>query len=122
MLVHNCPQLPPIVVILLRKFPLERGPKRPHKCTIVGDCVQIAESGFKPPFAKPPLNFPELREKKMADSLGQVRHLSFTPGAAWITSVIQKMLSVSVFWPNYSQLQQNDLNNYFQAKSVKKIT
>ena len=34
-LVHNCPRLPTIVVILQRKFPLERGPKRPQKCTIV---------------------------------------------------------------------------------------
>ena len=50
-LVNNCPRLPTIVVIFLRrKFPLERGPKRPQKCTIVDDCAQIAESGLKPPF------------------------------------------------------------------------
>ena len=48
-LVHNCPQLPPIVVILRRKFPLERGPKWPQKCKIVDDCAQIAESRLKPP-------------------------------------------------------------------------
>ena len=52
-LVHNCPRLPTIVVILRRKFPLERGPKRPQKCTIVDDCAQIAESGLKPPFESP---------------------------------------------------------------------
>ena len=38
-LVHNGTRLPTIVVILRRKFPLERGPKRPQKCTIVDDCV-----------------------------------------------------------------------------------
>ena len=58
-LVHNCPRLPTIVVILRRKFSLERGPKRPQKCTIVDDCVQIAESGLKPPFESPHLDFPE---------------------------------------------------------------
>ena len=34
-LVHNCPRLPTLVVILWRKFPLEMGPERPQKCTIV---------------------------------------------------------------------------------------
>ena len=58
-LVHNCPRLPTIVVILRRKFPLERGPKRPQKCTIVDDCAQIAESGLKLPFESPHLDFPE---------------------------------------------------------------
>ena len=58
-LVHNCPRLPTIVVILRRKFPLERGPKRPQKCTIVDDCAQIAESGLKPPFESPHLDFPD---------------------------------------------------------------
>ena len=58
-LVHNCPRLPTIVVILWRKFPSERGPKRPQKCTIVHDCAQIAESGLKPPFESPHLDFPE---------------------------------------------------------------
>ena len=58
-LVHNCPRLPTIVVILRRKFPLERGPKRPQKCTIVDDCARIAESGLKPPFESPHLDFPE---------------------------------------------------------------
>ena len=58
-LVHNCPQLPTIVVILWRKFPSERGPKRPQKCTIVHDCAQIAESGLKPPFESPHLDFPD---------------------------------------------------------------
>ena len=49
-LVHNCPRSPTIVVVLRREFPLEMGPKRPQKCTIVGDCAQIAESGLKLPF------------------------------------------------------------------------
>ena len=48
-LVHNCPRLPTIVVILRRKFPLERGPKV-H--TIVDNCV--------PPFESPHLDVPDL--------------------------------------------------------------
>ena len=52
-LVHNCPRLPLIVAILRRKFPLERGSKRPQKCTIVDDCAQIAESGLKATFESP---------------------------------------------------------------------
>ena len=59
-LVHNCPRLPTIVIILWRKFPLKKGPKRPQKCTIVDDCVQIAKSGLKPPFESPHLDFPNL--------------------------------------------------------------
>ena len=58
-LVHNCPRLPTIVVILRRKFPLERGPKGPQKCTIVDECAQIAESGLKPLFESPHFDFPE---------------------------------------------------------------
>ena len=38
--------LPTMVVILRRKFPSERSPKGPQKCTIVDDCVHIAESGL----------------------------------------------------------------------------
>ena len=38
-LVHKRPRLPTIVAILRRKFPLERGPKWPQKCTIVDDCT-----------------------------------------------------------------------------------
>ena len=61
-LVHNCPRLPTIVVTLRRKLPLERGPKRPQKCTIVDDCAQIVESGLKPPFESPHLDFnPKIR-------------------------------------------------------------
>ena len=41
-----------------RKFPLEKGPKRPQKRTIIDECAQIAESGLKPPFESPPLDFP----------------------------------------------------------------
>ena len=58
-LVHNCPRCPTIVAILRRKFPLERGPKRPQKCTIVDDFVQTAESGLKPPFESPHVDFPD---------------------------------------------------------------
>ena len=61
-LVHNCPRLPTIVVILRRNLAQkERGPKRPQKCTIVDDCAQIAESGLKPPLESPHLDFPDLR-------------------------------------------------------------
>ena len=48
-LVHVCPRLPTSVAIVRRKFPLERGPKGPQKCTIVDDCARIAESGLKLP-------------------------------------------------------------------------
>ena len=57
--VHNCPRSPTIVAILQRKFLLERRPKEPRKCTIVDDCAQIAESGLKPPFESPHVDFPE---------------------------------------------------------------
>ena len=60
-LVHNCPRLPTIVVILRPEFPLKRGPKRPQKCTIVDDCARIAESGLKPPFESPHLDVPDFR-------------------------------------------------------------
>ena len=60
-LVHIHPRLPTIVVILRRKFPLERGAKGPQKCTIVDDCAQIAESGLKPPFESPCLDSPNPR-------------------------------------------------------------
>ena len=56
-LVHNCPRSPTIDVILRRKFPLERGPNGPQKRTIVDNCAQIAESGLKPPFESPHLDF-----------------------------------------------------------------
>ena len=39
--------------------PQKGAPKRPQKCTIVDDCAQIAESGLKPPFESPHLDFPE---------------------------------------------------------------
>ena len=55
-LVHDCQRLPTIVVILRRKVPLERGPQKPQKWTIVDDCAQIAESGLKPPFESPHLD------------------------------------------------------------------
>ena len=57
----------------LEKFLLERGPKRPQKCSIVGDCVQIAESGLKPPLKSPHLDFPKLRSV-----LGPMSFLSFS--------------------------------------------
>ena len=62
-LVHNCPRLTTIVVILWGKFPLERGPKRPQKCTIVDDCAQTAERGLKPPFESLHLDFPNLLQQ-----------------------------------------------------------
>ena len=39
--------------------PQKWAPKRPQKCTIVDDCAQIAESGLKPPFGSPHLDFPK---------------------------------------------------------------
>ena len=41
------------------KVPLRKVPKGPQKCTIVDDCAQIAESGLKPPFESPHLDFPD---------------------------------------------------------------
>ena len=63
-LVHNCPRLPTVVVILRRKFSLERGPKWPQKYTIVDGCAQIAESGLKPPFESPILGVSERGPQK----------------------------------------------------------
>ena len=51
-LVHDCLRLSPFC-------DESRGPKRPQKCTIVDDCARIAESGLKPPFESPHLDFPE---------------------------------------------------------------
>ena len=51
-----CPQLSTIAYDcghFATKVLLERGPKAPQKCTIVDDCVQVAESGLKPPFESP---------------------------------------------------------------------
>ena len=78
-LVRNGPQLPTIVVILRRKFPLERGPKRPQKCTSVDDCAQIAESGLKPPFESPHLDFPEFKNYAFL----AIQRLSSGPGLAF---------------------------------------
>ena len=47
MLVHKCPRLPTIVVILRREVALEGGPKGPQKCTIVDDCGALRKG---PPF------------------------------------------------------------------------
>ena len=55
-LVHDCLRLSSFCD---EKFPLERGPKRPQKYTIVDDCAQIAESGLKPAFESPRLDFPK---------------------------------------------------------------
>ena len=57
-LVHNCPRLPTIVIILRRKFPLEKGTRMPQMCTIADDCAQIADSGLTHPFESPHLDFP----------------------------------------------------------------
>ena len=48
-LVLNCPQLPTCVVIWWRKFPLQKGPKRPQMCTIADDFARDAERALKPP-------------------------------------------------------------------------
>ena len=50
-LVHDCPRLP--------KFPLHLCSKWPQKRASVDDRAQIADSGLKPPFESPHLDFPE---------------------------------------------------------------
>ena len=55
-IVHDCLRLLPF---LRRKFPSERGPKGPQKCTILDGCAQIAESDLKPAFESPHLDFPD---------------------------------------------------------------
>ena len=55
-IVHDCLRLSSF---WRRKFPLERGPQGPQKCTFADDCAQIAESGLKPPFESLHLDFPE---------------------------------------------------------------
>ena len=54
-IVHDCLQLSSFCD---ESSALERGPKRPQNCTIVDDCAQIADSGLKPPFESPHLDFP----------------------------------------------------------------
>ena len=54
-LVHTCLRLSAFVTkVLLRK-----GPKKPQKRRVVDDCAQISESGLKPLFESPHLDFPE---------------------------------------------------------------
>ena len=53
-IVHDCLRLSSFC----DESSLERGPKRPQKCAIVDDSAQIAESGLKPPFESPHLDFP----------------------------------------------------------------
>ena len=48
--------------MILAKVPLERGPKRPQKCTIVDDCAQIAVCGLKPPLKRTHLAFPDTKK------------------------------------------------------------
>ena len=42
------------------KVPLGKGPKWPQMCTILDDCVQIAERRLKPPFESHHLDLPEI--------------------------------------------------------------
>ena len=53
-IVHDC--------LRLSSFCDESSPseKEGKKCTIVDDCLQIPESGPKPPFESPNLDFPDL--------------------------------------------------------------
>ena len=54
-LVHNCPRLPAIVVILWRTLPLERDPKRPQTWTIVDDCAgKLQRVALSPHLLSPP--------------------------------------------------------------------
>ena len=39
-------------------IPFTKGPKRPQMCTIADDCARLAESGLRPLFESPHLNFP----------------------------------------------------------------
>ena len=58
-LVLNCPQLPiQLSSFCDEKFSLAKGPKRPQMCRIEDNCARVAESGLKPPFESPRLNFP----------------------------------------------------------------
>ena len=59
-IVHDCLRLSSFCD---ESSPQKGAPKRPHKCTIVDDCAQIAESGLKSPFESPHLDFPERLEK-----------------------------------------------------------
>ena len=60
MLVHKYPRLPTIVITYATKVPFTFVAQRPQMCTIVDDYAQIAESGLKPPFESPHLDFPDL--------------------------------------------------------------
>ena len=58
----TCPQLSTIAYDCRHfetKVPLRKGPKRSQMCTIVDDCAHIPESGLKPPFESPRLDFPD---------------------------------------------------------------
>ena len=55
-LVHNCLRLPTIVVILRRKFPCRKRPKRAtevHNCRLEDCASNCLEIGLKPPFESP---------------------------------------------------------------------
>ena len=45
---------------LRRTFPLHLWPTRPQMCTIADDRSRAVESGLKPPFEKPHVDFPQL--------------------------------------------------------------
>ena len=55
-IVYDCLQ---VSSICDENSPLRKRPKRPQMRTIVDDCAQIAESGLKPPFESPHLDFPD---------------------------------------------------------------
>ena len=74
--VLNCPQLSTIAHDcrhFATKAPLGKGSKKAtkQKCAL-DDCAQIAESGPKPPFESPHLDFPEKGPDCVADPLGNV--------------------------------------------------
>ena len=61
MIVHDCLQLSSFCD---ESSSCKNGPERPQMCTIVDDCAQIADSGLKPPFESPRLDFPEKGPRK----------------------------------------------------------
>ena len=54
-IVHDCLQL----YTFSDKNSFKKESKWPRKCTIARDCARVAESGLKPPFESPQLDFPE---------------------------------------------------------------
>ena len=87
--------MPTTVVILQQKIPLQRGPKAPQMCTIVDDCARIAESGLKPPFESPHVDFLDYVPSTFFVNFDFSRTF-WTPGPGGPGRL---GLSLSGFWP-----------------------